>query len=108
MTRQFALVIGLAIIAAHLAGCGGGGGIFIPAVFFNGDFETPVLPSNTFAQPGPPASGWTGEPNWGMANGTGSWTTGGGHTGQQCAYVQASTVGAPGRGTLEQTVGNLI
>src|SRR5688572_12155000 len=100
MTRIATLLIGPTLAALLLAGCGGSGGaIFIPAVFFNGDFETPVLAANMFEQPGPPASGWNGEPNWGMANGTGSWTTGGGHTGQQCAYVQASTVGTPGRGT---------
>src|SRR5688572_24661585 len=98
MTRITTALYGLAIAALLLAGCGGSGGVFLPAVFFNGDFETPAITANTWLQPGPPEAGWNGDPNWGIANGTGSWTTGGGHTGQQCAYVQASTVGAPGRG----------
>jgi len=91
-------------------GCGGGSSNIPPPSlpsFQNPSFEATAVAPTTFQQPGEAASLWVGDPNWGLANGTGAWGTGGGHTGAQYAYVQGATAdswGGLSRGTIEQTV----
>lgn len=102
------------------AGCGGNGagsdsslsGIAAPAKkpvapdFQNARFETPIIPSGTFVEPPDSTAIWTGTPGFGIADGSGSWGTGG-EAGAQYAFLQSSNTVDNHQGSCQQTITGL-
>ncbi len=74
--------------------------------FRNTSFEDSIVPAGDFLyRPTSPKVMWKGTDNWGLANGSGAWGTGG-HTGQQYALLQAYE--SPSGTTMSQAVGGFV
>lgn len=74
-----------------------------PPDFVNPGFETPVLNANTWGEPPPAGFTWTGQPGFGVANGSGAWGAGA-EAGAQYVFLQSSSSGDVHAGTCEQIV----